>query len=114
WMGVGRPRDLPEFRKRGRYLQLVAGEGGTDQIDGDRGAALPDSAVEMLEDDGVLTLPPASAGPPVPDAMTDRRLDLQSDVLDDVRGVSPPPKTLYETSRRADAAAMVAQPRQRI
>src|SRR4051812_23780916 len=65
----------------------------------------------MLEDDGVFTVLIAATRAAVPDLMADHRLQLEGDVLDDVRRVRPTTQPGDEAATRTDTAVMFDEAR---
>ena len=88
----------------------VAVERALHRLERERGGAQPDLLVDVLEDERVLPLDVAAARATEADVVADHRLQLERDVLDDVRRVRAAAQPHDEAAALADRAAVLDQP----
>jgi hypothetical protein len=114
--------------QRGRVRRLGDGlelrDGGVDRLQHtverllhrlqrERGRAQPDLFVLVLEDERVFPVDVAAARLSEADVVPHHRLQLERDVLDDVRRVRAASQPENEPAALADRAAVLHQPRHR-
>src|SRR5947209_8007231 len=86
---VGRTGERRELTNTGRDVRRLEGtvERSLHGFERERGGAEANLFVEMLEDDRVLAVNVAPACSPEADIVPDHHLQLERNVLDDVRGI---------------------------
>ena len=80
-----------------------------DCLEGERSCTQTDTFVHVLENESVLTFVVATASATVSNVVTDHRLKLERDVLDNVWCVRAVAQTHDETAALADAAPMLLE-----
>jgi hypothetical protein len=111
--GIGRLRQGRKLLHRGLDGLEGSGECPLHGLERQRRGPQPDLLVAVLEDERILAFHVAAARPAVPHVVTDHRLELECDMLDDVGRIRAALEARNEPATGSDAAAMLDETRHR-